>query len=59
MAVPKRKTGRMKVRSRRSANWKLAKPAASTCSTCGQTKLPHRVCPNCGSYRNREVIDTE
>lgn len=49
----------MKVRSRRSANWKIATPGRSTCSTCGGVKLPHRVCPNCGSYRNREVIDTE
>ena len=26
---------------------------------CGEVKLPHRVCPNCGFYKNREVIETE
>ncbi|MDU1880757.1 MAG: 50S ribosomal protein L32 [Eggerthella sp.] len=29
------------------------------CPQCGEVKLPHRVCPNCGFYKNREVIETE
>jgi large subunit ribosomal protein L32 len=58
MAVPKRKTGRMKTHSRRSSHV-LEAPAKSTCPQCNEVKLPHRVCPTCGFYKDREVIDTE
>ena len=58
MAVPKRKTGRARTHARRSENDKIAAPSRSTCPQCGEVKLPHRVCPNCGYYRDREVIQT-
>jgi large subunit ribosomal protein L32 len=58
MAVPKRKTGRA-VRDARRATHNLSAPAASVCPQCHEPKLPHRVCPSCGYYRSREVIDTE
>ena len=58
MAVPKRKTGRARTHARRSENDKIAAPARSTCPQCGEVKLPHRVCPNCGYYNGREVIET-
>ncbi len=28
-----------------------------TCAKCKQDHLMHRACPNCGTYRNRVVID--
>jgi len=28
-----------------------------TCPQCGSPKLPHRVCPHCGHYKGREVIE--
>ena len=59
MAVPKRKKGRAKVHSRRSANLKIERAPRSTCPRCGAVKLPHHVCPNCGYYKDREVIITE
>lgn len=58
MAVPKQKMGRIRTHNRRSANDKIAAPARSVCPQCGEVKLPHRVCPNCGYYRDREVIET-
>ena len=54
MAVPKQKKGRGATHSRRSAA-----PARSVCPQCGAPKLPHHVCPNCGHYKDREVIVTE
>lgn len=52
MAVPKQKTGRARTHSRRSANDVLALcPPRSVCPQCGEVKLPHRVCGNCGYYK--------
>ena len=59
MAVPKRKTGRARSHSRRSSNSRITVPARSICPQCKEAKLPHYVCPNCGYYKNREIIVTE
>lgn len=58
MAVPKRKTSKARKRKRRT-HWKLAAPSLTKCSHCGQTKMPHSVCPNCGFYGGREVVRIE
>ncbi|HSR44550.1 MAG TPA: 50S ribosomal protein L32 [Acidimicrobiia bacterium] len=58
MAVPKKKMSRSRTR-RRKAQWKLNRTGASNCPQCHSPKLPHRACPNCGTYRGREIIDTE
>ena len=58
MAVPKRKTGRARTNSRRSSHT-ISAPAVSVCPQCHQPKLPHRVCPECGFYNGKEIIDTE
>ena len=59
MAVPKRKTSKARKNKRRSNVWKLDAPAFSKCTHCGELKVPHRVCPNCGYYKDREVIKVE
>ncbi|MEE8508526.1 MAG: 50S ribosomal protein L32 [Myxococcota bacterium] len=58
MAVPKRRTSRAKRDMRRSHD-ALRPPARSTCPQCGEPKRPHHVCGNCGTYRGREVIQTD
>lgn len=58
MAVPKRRTSRSK-RDQRRAHDSLATPARSVCPQCKEPKLPHRVCPSCGTYRGREVVATD
>jgi large subunit ribosomal protein L32 len=58
MAVPKKKSSRMRTHQRKSA-WKVAKPSTSICPQCKAVKLPHRVCQNCGSYNGRTVIQTD
>lgn len=58
MANPKRKSSRSRTGKRR-ANWKLRQPTHNECPNCGQQKIPHRVCGNCGYYNGREVIETD
>lgn len=56
MAVPKRKTSKMKQAQRRAHHDKVSGPNLAQCSRCGEAKLPHRVCPSCGYYKNREIV---
>ncbi len=58
MGLPKRRTSRARKLKRR-AQWKLRRPALSTCRQCGTPKLPHRVCSNCGAYAGREIVAPE
>jgi large subunit ribosomal protein L32 len=34
-------------------------PARSLCPQCGQAKLPHVVCPNCGWYGGRQAVEVD
>ena len=56
MAVPKRKLSSARKNKRRSNVWKLSAPSFSKCTQCGELKVPHRVCPNCGYYKGKEVV---
>jgi large subunit ribosomal protein L32 len=58
MAVPKRKSSKTRGRKRRTHE-KAAKPTVSVCPSCGEPKLPHRVCPHCGKYNGREILPEE
>jgi len=59
MAVPKIKTSKARTRRRRSINMKLQVPNLVECGTCGNKVMPHRVCPKCGFYKGKQVIDLE
>ncbi|MCB9529071.1 MAG: 50S ribosomal protein L32 [Myxococcales bacterium] len=56
MAVPKKRKSRSK-RDMRRANHKISAPVFNECQNCGAPKEPHRVCGNCGWYKNRYVIE--
>lgn len=56
MAVPKRKMSRSNTRHRRS-HWKAAPITLATCDRCRSPKLAHTVCPTCGTYNKRQVLD--
>jgi large subunit ribosomal protein L32 len=58
MALPKHKTSKSR-RDKRRTHKKLTAPNVSVCPKCGEAKLPHHACPNCGSYKGRTVIETE
>jgi large subunit ribosomal protein L32 len=59
MAVPKRKLSKARKNKRRSNVWKLTAPALAKCKQCGELKLSHRVCGNCGYYNGRQIIAKE
>jgi large subunit ribosomal protein L32 len=55
--VPKRRQSRSNTHSRR-AQWKASVPTLVRCENpaCREPKLPHVVCPNCGTYNRRTVV---
>ena len=55
MAVPKRKTSKMKQRTRKASH-KKSYPNASVDKQSGGLHLSHRVCPETGMYRGRQVL---
>jgi large subunit ribosomal protein L32 len=55
---PKRKLSKGR-RDRRRAHDALEAPNLVQCSNCGEMRLPHTVCPKCGHYRDREVVNME
>ncbi|HXI03724.1 MAG TPA: 50S ribosomal protein L32 [Candidatus Saccharimonadales bacterium] len=58
MPNPKRRHSRAR-RNRRRAHDALTSPSLSECSNCHEPKMPHRVCPHCGFYKGRAVIEVE
>ncbi len=58
MAVPKRRTSKTRKRKRRTHK-KITPPNLINCSNCEGLIMPHRVCPHCGHYKDREVISIE
>jgi large subunit ribosomal protein L32 len=54
MAVPKQKQSHARTNKRRSQH-KISAPATRACPQCHSPRLPHRVCPTCGSYAGRTV----
>jgi large subunit ribosomal protein L32 len=58
MAVPKRKTSKSR-RDKRRTHWRLDLRGIALCPRCQEAKFPHRVCANCGYYRDRQVLEAE
>lgn len=58
MAVPKKKVSKQRRRKRRGA-MKAEVPNVTRCPQCGDPKLSHRVCPTCGTYSGKQVIEVE
>ena len=57
MAVPKKRKSKSKTRSRRKANDKLEAPNYQRCPECFAPKRPHRVCLDCGFYKDEQIIE--
>jgi len=56
--LPKRKISKGR-RDRRRAHDALKARNLVSCPNCGDMRLPHHVCPNCGYYKGREVVDVD
>ncbi len=59
MAVPKRKTSKMRRDKRRASSYTLNRATVVECPQCHEMKQPHRVCRACGFYKDKEVISVE
>lgn len=55
MAVPFRRTSKTAKRKRRT-HFKLSVPGMVVCPNCGEMKLAHRVCKECGHYAGKVVL---
>ena len=58
MAVQKRRKSKG-TRDHRRAQWmrSVAIPSTALCPKCQEPRLPHRVCGNCGYYRDLKLIE--
>ena len=54
-ALPKRKIAKAR-RGKRRSHLHLVLTSLVPCPQCHSLRLPHHVCPTCGSYGGREVI---
>jgi large subunit ribosomal protein L32 len=56
--LPKQKQSRTR-RDKRRTHDALKATNMVQCSNCGEMRLPHRACPDCGHYKGREVFEVE
>lgn len=57
MAVPRSRVSNARKNSRRAHHAKTPKNL-SKCAACGKDRLPHRMCPSCGQYKGKAVVQS-
>lgn len=56
MPLPKRRFSRARTLKKRThKHYKLG--ALTVCTQCKSRKVPHQVCPTCGYYRGKKVLE--
>ncbi len=55
-ALPKKKISHSAQGKRRS-HLGIEMPNLAPCPQCHALKLPHHVCPNCGTYKGEQVLN--
>ncbi len=58
MAVPKRKQSNSRTGKRRSHDAKRPREL-TICSGCSRPVPTHVICPHCGTYMGRRIVETE
>lgn len=56
MAVPKKRTSRMRRDMRRAHDALHITTASEACPSCGELKLRHHLCLHCGQYQGAQII---
>ena len=60
MAVPKKRTSVSRKGLRRAGqHHKLYRKFPQSCPNCGDYVLPHHVCPSCGFYKGKQVVEVK
>jgi large subunit ribosomal protein L32 len=54
MPNPKRRHSKTRTAKRRTHD-SLTAAATNLCAQCHEPKAPHRICPHCGYYNQRQV----
>jgi large subunit ribosomal protein L32 len=54
-ALPKKKVSNHRQGNRRQHH-RIKLPQLKVCPQCRQARLSHHACPNCGTYRGRQVL---
>jgi large subunit ribosomal protein L32 len=57
MAVPKRKVSKQRGNKRFASNYKATMPTLVECPQCLERKQSHKVCPHCGYYNGKAVVE--
>ncbi len=57
-ALPKQRISRHRQGNRRRHHF-LKPPQLVECRNCHQMRRSHHVCPNCGMYNGRQVLEIE
>jgi large subunit ribosomal protein L32 len=58
VALPKKRHSKSRVKKSRQF-WRLELPPLIPCPNCKTLKLSHHICPNCGYYKGRRIIEVK
>ncbi|MFA6909306.1 MAG: 50S ribosomal protein L32 [Patescibacteria group bacterium] len=58
MGLPSKRRTKQSKRER-AAHFALSPIQLTTCPKCKQAIRPHRVCPHCGYYRGRDILQID
>ena len=58
MAVPKQKRSKSR-QKRRKYHFRVKNTNLRKCPECKKPVPPHQACPNCGTYKGKQVINKE
>ncbi len=58
MAVPKQKRSKSR-QKRRKYQFRVKNTNLRKCPECGKPVPSHQACPNCGTYKGKQVINKE